>query len=817
MRELLILCFNANLGFFERAGLAKARARGARVTLVSDADMVHADHEATRFAGRSYLEARALCRGGGHFHPKLVVALGQDQAAVLVGSGNTSPGGWIGNAELWTLVRATEDAAPRTISGIADFLEALPPLVRFTAGVAEILGEVAAGLRSFTPTEEGPTVVTSAWGPIIRQLSPPPSPTGELLISAPFFDRNGAAVGELTTLFAPERLEVVVQDDANFDGAQLAPVIAGAGGTVATITSPRYHHGKLVEWESPEGRFALTGSPNASRPALLKSMADGGNCELALVAGVGESLRPATGEVLPPEAIAAHVWIPSRTSITTAPVHLLDVILEARGVRLDLRAPLAEPAEIQHFDGTRWVTFATVPAGEIAPVIRIPLPGASSVRLLLTDGTPSASRSVTDLERTNFRHVPAKRSIPGSGAGLVMDPRFVTIVEQALAAVRVWSGEVRGLTTRATTAAYGVKPPTEGWREYIDAFRTEVGDDFGFFVLPHIMGSVGVEAPEAASGLDDNAEAGDDTAVDEEDLEAAEVTMQLATLTDSDKQKKRIQRYRRMTEKLIGRGRTNPDAVRIAASVLTASGVALSCWPSGPDVAHRLRSSLQPLPSVHDEFRRDAASIAAVGLALIRAQVRHLSDGSPEALTYRSAAKELAPLLPYAERDDVAFRCAGLVAEGLAQLSDVDRVMGLVSAIVDPDPIAEATRELVNEHGIAAEVDGKTIKILHQVRDATATALRTLAIAQNGSPVGVRVTDTKSSVVAVWADPELIVCRWAKGRRFITRYPLGRIRPSGFVYQRGQGETSPAGTEHWGGEPPVEVTDAFALVGITLG
>ena len=169
------------------------------------------------------------------------------------------------------------------------------------------------------------------------------------------------------------------------------------------------------------------------------------------------------------------------------------------------------------------------------------------------------------------------------------------------------------------------------------------------------MGSVGVEAPEAASGLDDNAEAGDDTAVDEEDLVAAEVTMQLATLTDTDKQKKRIQRYRRMTEKLVGRGRTNPDAVRIAAWVLTASGVALSCWPSGPDLADRLRSSLQPLPSVHDEFRRDAASIAAVGLGT------HPRTGPPPlgriaaALTYRLTAKELASLRRTRSRDPTPY------------------------------------------------------------------------------------------------------------------------------------------------------------------
>ena len=111
--------------------------------------MVYADHEATRFAGRSYLDARAISHGGGAFHPKLVVALGQDQAEVLIGSGNTSPGGWISNAELWTSLRATPEGAPATLGRVADFLEALQALTRITAGAGDVISEVIEGLRAF--------------------------------------------------------------------------------------------------------------------------------------------------------------------------------------------------------------------------------------------------------------------------------------------------------------------------------------------------------------------------------------------------------------------------------------------------------------------------------------------------------------------------------------------------------------------------------------------------------------------------------------------------------------------------------------------
>ncbi len=60
-RDVLLLSFNANLGFFERFALAAARARQALVTVVGDAGFVHADPMLVRYAGTTYLDGRALC------------------------------------------------------------------------------------------------------------------------------------------------------------------------------------------------------------------------------------------------------------------------------------------------------------------------------------------------------------------------------------------------------------------------------------------------------------------------------------------------------------------------------------------------------------------------------------------------------------------------------------------------------------------------------------------------------------------------------------------------------------------------------------
>jgi len=59
-------------------------------------------------------------------------------------------------------------------------------------------------------------------------------------------------------------------------------------------------------------RVALTGSPNASAAALLLTMADGGNCELGLLAEPGASRRPRRD----------HVLVASSPAIPTGPRRL---------------------------------------------------------------------------------------------------------------------------------------------------------------------------------------------------------------------------------------------------------------------------------------------------------------------------------------------------------------------------------------------------------------------------------------------------------------------------------------------------------------
>ena len=163
------------------------------------------------------------------------------------------------------------------------------------------------------------------------------------------------------------------------------------------------------------------------------------------------------------------------------------------------------------------------------------------------------------------------------------------------------------------------------------------------------MRGAGVEAPAPLAEDQDAVEVGGDDTVDEEDLIAAEVTSRLNNRGDKQRQ---IDRYRSMAQRLVNDAPNRPDAVKIAAAVLCAGGVALGCWPRGTELTELLRRSLEPLlgGDLQEEFLTDAASITAVTLALMRSQVRQLSEGSVASLIYRRTADQAAPLLTYAER-----------------------------------------------------------------------------------------------------------------------------------------------------------------------
>jgi hypothetical protein len=313
-KEILLLTYTSDLGFFEAFGLGVAQACGARVTTVGDVRMSRPDPRAARRAGRTYLPGNAICRGA--FHPKLVVIAGPLRVTVAIGSGNATLAGWQSNAELWTVLQGDETACPAALIPLADWLRQLPGLVRFSHEVPEALARVAGhidGLAGTTDNISDPDVVlvSTSTGPIIDQL--PHGPVDELAVCAPFHDPGAVALGALVKRLKPKQLKISYQPTfTNLDGPAIGLLADRVSTELRTGDESQYRHGKLVEWTVDGTRYALTGSPNLSGAALLHSIQDGGNCELGVIAPISATLLPPGGVVSTSEAKTKHFSVQDR-------------------------------------------------------------------------------------------------------------------------------------------------------------------------------------------------------------------------------------------------------------------------------------------------------------------------------------------------------------------------------------------------------------------------------------------------------------------------------------------------------------------------
>jgi hypothetical protein len=132
-----------------------------------------------------------------------------------------------------------------------------------------------------------------------------------------------------------------------------------------------------------------------------------------------------------------------------------------------------------------------------------------------------------------------------------------------------------------------------------------------------------------------------------------------------------------------------------------------------------------------------------------------------------------------------------------------------------PDRLVEAVEALHDRYD-QIEVSGRTIRLETPVNgDAGFAALRMLAIAQAGSPVGVATHGPGGVAIAVWNPPDLYLARWTQNRWVVGfRLPRGS-KPADYIGAEGR-IPSRLETGNWYTSVPDEVHTAFAEVGLSL-
>ncbi|MFJ8535730.1 hypothetical protein [Streptomyces sp. NPDC093591] len=785
LEEALFLSFTADLGFFEEVALGVTQATGARVTVAGDVSMARNDPRSVRRAGRSYLAGLAYAHGAA-FHPKLMVLAGPEHATIALGSGNTTLAGWQANAELWTVLRVDGERSPAAVPELSAWLRDLPEKVRFSAGVPQALGRVAALLdrlhRERTPTAPQVRVVSSLHSPIIDQL--PHGPVDELAVFAPFYDQRSQALRQLLERFRPSRFTLAYQPGlSDLDGPSVAALVKEYDGRVISDNDQRYRHGKLVEWAFEGQRWALTGSPNLSAAALLLSQGEGGNCELGVITPVPATLLP-DGTEEPATRLRTATPLP-RPAAGSGPM-LLGALRVSGGLEISMARQLSTTAHLELSQAAAppeaWERIADVPPGQTTLTVTAPADAGSRVRLVVvdSDGVPRFGNIVfvVDPDRALRRMTPAQSQAPTTRPpDLFADPRLAERFLGDLETLRTGltptpAGASAGSSTGGTAATARLDGDEDGWEQYLDECAGRVGHPLTRFAL-------GLPLPtDTATPFQDllpvswDERFTDDieAALDEDDAEAAAEqapeaagseagTATLPDLRQADQEVRR--RYRRWVERLVALAPHLGPPERMLVVRLTLWTVAAGAWPpADTDWLPLLSKAVRALNrnDLPERIEPQVGSLAAVALAVLRSHAPRY-EITPETLAFNEASQAVGHLLPAVDSAYVTEYTA-LLDAAFGPSVDQAAVLDVAADVVQDDPLADAVWTLTEKNRDVHRHGKLLLHVSGRFSNPALVALEAVGAAEDAPLVGAWAGSDSGGgawALVIWRRPDLIV------------------------------------------------------------
>lgn len=800
LRELVILGFTLDLPFLERFLVPQARQLGARITVVTDADQVLHDAVDVRFAGHAYqVGAVSVSRA---FHPKLAVLVGDEDVWAAVGSGNPTMAGWGHNHELWAILRGGQTRGLRAQAELGAWLRALAAAVPMPSWIAETIDDVGSCVVPVEIDESRPDVrvLHNLDVAILDQL---PTSAVEVNLAAPFVDPAGAAVRAVVDRARPARVRVALQRDlGSFDGRRLVAATGRTESEFREIDPDRTLHGKLIEHIDADGAVsAVVGSANITGAALLRTVADGGNCELAISGRVENSLLP-DAPAVPAEAVVE--WNPAAETGTdpAGPVlRLLGARLVETGLQLELLSPATVELDVETSQSGApgsWEVRGAVPASAIragrATCVGIDAPEAAgtAVRLVAVVGgarLESTPAFVTDPRRCRPRadvgDAPQLRQAYGVDA-LITDPdladRFaqdlLRLLDQA-ARHRSTTAALRAPSTAGGTARTG---PRDGWTEFLDVAAHTLGSSLVDLAFPGALPSPSATAqPDgwAIGIVEDETELAEGE--DEEAIEGIDPVVSTSAEQVPREARGRYRRWMGRWVKALSPSAARPPLhLRMTVAALYLKLIEAGVWGADETWRAELAEIVTGLVADPDEIDASPSeshaylsSVLAVCLAVLQ-QGATVGGGRPADIVLTRAwdpAHAFAVGAQDAVIDGLILR-PGQDYPRLVGRDEVDAIVKLAQATVT-DPLAEVVARL-SAAGIGAVSDGPVWTLRGSFGNpvkATARAATELFV---GSPIVV-VTSTRERGVVMVRDAQRLafldtaVPRW---RMYALRPPL---------------------------------------------
>ena len=759
LHDVILLGFTVNLPFLEKVAIRTTRDLGARVTVVGDAAQSLYDPVDVRL--RSYITGWAACHGA--FHPKLVLLMGDHDIAAAIGSGNPTMAGWGHNDELWTVLRSGPYGSAGGLRQLGGWLDDLPDVVAMPRYVADVLHEAAARLAAVPGDTDSAQVLHNLRQGLLSQL--PRGPVQELRMFAPFVDGTGEALAEVIATFDPDRVIIGLQEHLTCYGGDAVLRAAGRRDVEVRLLPERFpRHGKLLEWEGPDGRHVLVGSANLTGSALIQATASAGNCELAVLTPAEESLMP-KGTVIVRDELSGRRTVPP-----TAPrprLLLLGALLTRGGLVVTLAKAHEMEVRIEASpDGSpgSWVTLGTIAPGVTETMF--PITGATGTVVRAVAVQPGhqrvesppvfavslarCARRQADDRRPRLRQEYSEETIFTDEE---MAQRFrVDLLRLVEASVQSDPRHTRERESEPPASA----STEDRWTAYLEECERSIGRS----LTVKLFGPLAQMIPGISRGLGWGL--GGDSPTDD-DESASDVASVVTHIRPSERvmwARWIVRLAAAATEHDAGQP-SPPIAYRALIARIMVQLLAHGVWESGDEswreVLAQLAANLVPRPADDEPgpVCELAAALAAVCMGLLRSGVS-MTGGTPEGILAARTWRNLKPLVADADPDwvtDLLISPVHVHALTL-NLSELEETILLA---MDDDPAALLTSELA-ERGWHLSYDG----LMYQVSGAFTNPLNVAAqvATQLGRSLGTVLVHAQAGnrwAFIAWRRPDLLL------------------------------------------------------------
>ncbi len=281
----ILTCYNFDPIFFETVCLPVLRSQGiTNVIVIMDAGMYDKMLADTSYACHcvspvNYTLVRQENTHHGVFHSKTFLLFGEEEGALVVGSGNLTFSGLSNNEEVWNAFHVAGNESVhyplllKTWNYINDALLNSPPLVEKQLGWIKeqslwLQNGDYANWVTLESGEECSIIYNSPTSGIIDDVAKAIGDANieQITVIAPFYDTEGNALKELTNRFKPYRMNCIL--DLQRQCAPFALLDTSTDIVFYKHTSSNPLHAKIIEFRSDNETWILSGSANAGNMAL---------------------------------------------------------------------------------------------------------------------------------------------------------------------------------------------------------------------------------------------------------------------------------------------------------------------------------------------------------------------------------------------------------------------------------------------------------------------------------------------------------------------------------------------------------------------